>query len=63
MHAEKSTFLGLMSNYFAILTREFNHTDKVLKFYSIKNLLIEHCILIVIVSWKNIFRSYNGLIP
>lgn len=47
---KKITFLGLMDNYFSILNSEFNHTDKVLKFYDIKSLLVVLCILIVTFS-------------
>jgi len=48
MHAERNTYLGLMDNYFSILTREFNHNNKVLTFYDLKNLLVVLCILIVV---------------
>lgn len=58
---KKPTFLGLMDNYFSILTREFNHTNKVMIFSGIKNLLVALCILIVEFSWKKVFSSHSSL--
>lgn len=58
---KKPTFLGLMDNYFSILTREFNHTNKIMIFSGIKNLLVALCILIVGFSWRKVFSSHSSL--